>query len=104
MAFAPEIEEHLTQGLTDDGKTLAPNPVFTQSVLGALNKELEQVVSRTGLQPVILCNARIRLPLRRMLERMLPQIAILSYNEVGPSVKVNSLGLVRLEGSKAIPG
>jgi len=97
VTLDPTVEEQLAQGLSQDGHVLAVGPAFTQKLFAALNKEIERVMNNTGHQPVLLCNARLRLPFRRMIERLLPQIAVLSYNEIGPSTKVTALGSVRVE-------
>lgn len=97
ITLDPTIEEQIAQGLSQDGQSLALGPLFTQKLFQELNKEIERAISSQGMQPVILCNTRLRLPLRRLLERMLPQIAVLSYNEIGPSTKVTAVGLVRLD-------
>ncbi len=97
ITLDPMVEEQMAQGMTQDGQTLAMGPVFTQKLFNALNQEIERVIGAHGVQPVILCNARLRLPFRRLIERMLPQIAVLSYNEIGPSVKATAVGTVRVD-------
>lgn len=97
VTLDPAVEEQIAQGMSQDGQMLALGPVFTQKLFNALNQEIERVISSTGIQPVLLCNARLRLPFRRLIERLLPQIAILSYNEIGPTVKVTALGSVRVD-------
>ena len=97
ITLDPAVEEQIAQGLTQDGQMLALGPVFTQKLFAALNEEIERVISTQGVQPVILCNGRLRLPFRRLIERMLPQIAVLSYNEIGPSVKATAVGSVRVD-------
>jgi flagellar biosynthesis protein FlhA len=97
VTLDPAVEEQIAQGLTQDGQMLALGPVFTQRLFAALNQEIERVIGTQGVQPVILCNGRLRLPFRRLIERMLPQIAVLSYNEIGPSVKATAVGSVRVD-------
>ncbi len=96
VTLAPEVEEEMANGLMEDGG-LALSPKFTQELLSTLNKEVEKAISTVGMQPVILCNAQLRLPFRRLIERTLPQISVLSYNEIGPTVRVNSVGVVRVQ-------
>ncbi len=96
ITLAPEIEEQMAQGLTEDGG-LALSPVFTQQLLNGVNREVERAISSAGVQPVILCNSQLRMAFRRLIERTLPQIGVLSYNEIGPTVKVHSVGVVRFE-------
>jgi flagellar biosynthesis protein FlhA len=97
ITLDPIVEEQIAQGLTQDGQMLALGPVFTQRLFAALNAEIERVVGSQGVQPVLLCNARLRLPFRRLIERMLPQIAVLSYSEIGPTVKATAVGSVRVD-------
>ncbi|MEM0950633.1 MAG: flagellar biosynthesis protein FlhA [Cyanobacteria bacterium P01_H01_bin.74] len=97
LALDPVLEEKIVQGLTQDGQMLALGPVFTQQLFNALNQEIERVMNQQGAQPVILCNAKIRLPFRRLIARMLPQIAVLSYNEIGPSTKATAAGSIRFD-------
>jgi flagellar biosynthesis protein FlhA len=97
VTLDPAIEEQIAQGLSPDGQTLALGPVFTQKLFNALNQEIERVIGTQGVQPVVLCNARLRLPFRRLIERMLPQIAVLSYNEIGPTVRATAVGAIRVE-------
>ena len=97
VTLAPDVEEKLAGGLTDSGELLGLSPAFTQGLLSSINAEIEKVLSTQGYQPVLLCNSKIRLPLRRLLERMLPQIGVLSYNEIGPTVKATAVGMVRVE-------
>lgn len=97
ITLDPMVEEQIAQGLTQDGQMLALGPAFTQKLFNALNLELERVIGSQGVQPVLLCNARLRLPFRRLIERMLPQMAVLSYNEIGPSVKATAVGSVRVD-------
>jgi flagellar biosynthesis protein FlhA len=97
VTLDPNVEEQLAQGLSPDGQLLAIGPAFTQKLFNTLNTEIERVLGSTGVQPVILCNARLRLPFRRMIDRLLPQIAVMSYNEIGPSTKVTALGSIRVE-------
>jgi flagellar biosynthesis protein FlhA len=100
LTLDPMVEEQIAQGLTPDGQLLALGPVFTQKLFASLNQEIERILGNMGIQPVILCNAKLRLPFRRLIERMLPQIAVLSYNEIGPSVRATAVGSVRVDLSQ----
>lgn len=102
LTLDPAVEEQLAQGLSQDGQSLSLGPVFTQNLFTAMNKEIEKAITGTGCQPVLLCNARLRMPLKRLIERVLPQIAVLSYNEIGPTVKATAVGAVRLENLQAV--
>jgi len=102
ITLAPDVEEQVLAGLTNNGELLALSPAFTQKLLSSINTELERAMNQTANQPVLLSNSKIRLPLRRLIERMLPQIAVLSYNEIGPSIKAVSVGMIQIEPEPAL--
>jgi flagellar biosynthesis protein FlhA len=47
-----------------------------------------------GGRPVLLCSARVRRHLRRLVEQRLPQLAVCSYNEVAPGVGVETVAVL----------
>jgi flagellar biosynthesis protein FlhA len=74
---------------------LALEPRLAQKVVEAVAKGVEQSLALSG-QPVFLCTAAVRPHLRRLIERYLPQVTVLSYNEIGPRVSVKVLKMVEL--------
>jgi flagellar biosynthesis protein FlhA len=48
--------------------------------------------------PILLCSPAVRMYVKQLLERYLPQIPVLSYNELEASVEVQSIGVVNVEG------
>ncbi len=97
VTLMPDVEEKIAAALTENSEFLALSPAYTQGLMNSINKEIEMVLASYGIQPVLLCNSKIRLPLRRLIERMLPQIGVLSYNEIGPTVKATAAGTVSVE-------
>ena len=59
-------------------------------ILEQINLAFEEV-SGQGFPPVLLCNGKIRMPLRRLLERQMPQLAILAYSEIPTNVEAQSI-------------
>jgi flagellar biosynthesis protein FlhA len=88
MTFHPSMEEEMVKSLHMD--KLALDPTRARFVIDQLQESYEQM-SMQGLPPVLLCNTKIRMPLRNILERTLPQIHVLSYNEVPPTINAQSL-------------
>ncbi len=96
ITLSPDIEQTIARGASPDGQSVSIDPTFTKKLLDQMNVELEKAISSTGNQPVILCQAPIRYLFRRLIERAYPQIAVMSYAELNPSVKVRPLGMVKL--------
>jgi flagellar biosynthesis protein FlhA len=60
--------------------------------MGRFRRAIESAAG--GGNPVILCSPNIRMYVRQLLERYLPNVAILSHNEIPPNVRVLSVGMV----------
>lgn len=96
ITLSPEVENTIAKGASPDGTSVTLDPSFTRAMFDKMNIELEKAITATGNQPVILCSSPIRLLFRKLVERTYPQIAIMSYNEISPNVKVKSVGLVKI--------
>jgi flagellar biosynthesis protein FlhA len=100
ITLSPDIENTIAKGASPDGTSVTLDPSFTRMLFDKLNVELEKAITATGNQPVILCSSPIRFLFRKLVERTYPQIAIMSYNEISPNVKVKSVGMVKIEAAK----
>ncbi len=89
----PELEKNITDGImhTDQGAYLALEPRLAKDIMNRFRRTVE---SASGGSAVILCSPNVRMYVRQLLERFLPNIAILSHNEIPPNVRVISLGMV----------
>ena len=100
ITLSPDIENTIAKGASPDGTSVTLEPAFTRALFDRMNLELEKAITATGNQPVILCSSPIRLLFRKLVERTYPQIAIMSYNEISPNVKVKSVGMVKIEAPR----
>ena len=100
ITLSPDIENTIAKGASPDGTSVTLDPSFTRALFDRMNLELEKAITATGHQPVILCSSPIRLLFRKLVERTYPQIAIMSYNEISPNVKVKSVGMIKIETAK----
>lgn len=99
ITLSPDVENTIAKGASPDGMSVTLDPAFTRALFDRMNIELEKAITATNNQPVILCSSPIRLLFRKLVERTYPQIAIMSYNEISPNVKVKSVGIVKLESA-----
>ena len=95
LTFDPTLEQKIADSLQHSPQGVYPvlDPNITQRMLKKLVSHVEKV-TMSGNQPIALVSPRIRLPLRRLLERSLPQMILLSFNEIVPGVEVEALGVV----------
>ncbi|WP_413381573.1 flagellar biosynthesis protein FlhA [Alkalihalobacillus sp. 1P02AB] len=78
---------------TEHGNFVSMDPNDSQMILQAAAEETERL-SQMGQMPVILCSPAVRMYVRQLFERYLPQIPVLSYNELEANVEVQSVGVV----------
>ncbi len=104
ITVGPRTEDEIAQSIQqgDRGNQVAMAPWAMQRLLGVVATEMEKVAA-TGRDPLILCSSRIRLAMRRMLERRLPNVVVLSFAEVTPQTQVEAVGNIEVNvGNEAI--
>jgi flagellar biosynthesis protein FlhA len=79
--------------MTTSGAMLAIDPATANALVNQIKREIE-LSGEQGYSPVLLCSSQIRLPLKRITERILPSLAILAYNEIVPRMEVRAVGSV----------
>ncbi|HRJ26121.1 MAG TPA: flagellar biosynthesis protein FlhA [Fimbriimonadaceae bacterium] len=96
ITLEPSLERLLTESLqnTTMGQMLVLEPDAQQRVMASLKAQLDQAAV-LGVQPVVLCGNTLRLPLRRLLDRHLPSLHVLAFNEVSAKADVEFLGQVQ---------
>jgi flagellar biosynthesis protein FlhA len=94
LTLDPQLEQTLQGGIehSDRGTFLALEPTRTQELLNRIVNGIAKLLP--GAQPVLLTNPLVRPHLRRMLERALPHLVVLSHQEVPLDVRVVNLGTV----------
>jgi flagellar biosynthesis protein FlhA len=98
LSLAPGLEGILADGLTEGegGLTyLGLEPRVAQRAIEAIAAAIERA-QPLETAPVLLCAATLRPHLKRLTERYLPHLAVLSYNEIAPRVTIRSVGMVEL--------
>ena len=80
---------------TEQGAYVALDPQITQQILDKLQQELTRLTS-IGLQPIILTSPIVRIYFRHLTQQYLPNLTILSYNEIDPNIEIQSIGMVSI--------
>jgi flagellar biosynthesis protein FlhA len=101
MTLSPQIEDFIRESIqkTEQGTYLNLEPNLAQKVIESTQKMVDKI-STDGYQPIILCTPVVRRHLRHLLERFLPQVIVLSNNELTSQVKIQSLGTIDLSQGK----
>lgn len=94
LVLDPTLEQALQGGIesSERGSFLALAPDRIQELLTRIATGIAQLLP--GAQPVLLTNPMVRPHLRRLLERTLPHLVVLSHSEIPSDVRVVNLGTV----------
>jgi flagellar biosynthesis protein FlhA len=91
------IEETIAGGIiqTDQGQQLSLDPEFVRSFIGQLNQQVVELSAHSS-QAVVLCSPLIRHHLKTLVDRFIPNLVVLSHNEITSNVNVKAFGTVRM--------
>lgn len=95
MTIDPAVEKKITSSVrtSDHGAYLAIEPDVAQSIIDNLKHEVEKF-NKAGIAPVVLVSPVVRMYLKRLTEQALPDLCVVSYNEIDNDVKVTAVGAV----------
>jgi flagellar biosynthesis protein FlhA len=97
LTFDPSVEQSIAAAVrpVEDRPTLILEPRLAEQVLRKLSEEAERM-TRGNLRPVLLCAPTLRRHIRRLTERLVPQLSVLSLNEVPTQMNLRAFGVVKV--------
>ena len=97
VTLDPAIENRIAGGVqrTDRGSYVSLDPDTMQRLLTALNTELNKLTNM-GYQPIVLTSPAVRPYFRKLVERSIQGIIVLSHAEIEQSVELQILGVVKI--------
>jgi flagellar biosynthesis protein FlhA len=97
LTFDPAIEQKMVGAIrtSEEKAAMVLDPRLAEQVLRKLGEETERM-ARGNVRPVLVCAPSLRRHVRRFTERVLPQLFVLSLNEIPPHVGVRAFGVVRV--------
>ncbi|MDE5412949.1 MAG: flagellar biosynthesis protein FlhA [Bacillaceae bacterium] len=98
VTLSGAVEKRIAESVqqTEHGNFLSMDPNQSQQILEMASQEVDHL-SQMGQVPVILCSPAVRMYVRQLLERYMPNVPVLSYNELEPEVEVQSVGVVNID-------
>jgi flagellar biosynthesis protein FlhA len=96
LTLDPAVEQSFAGAVrtTEDKTTCVLEPRFAEQVLRKIAEDVEQMM-RANLRPVLLCAPALRRHVRRFTERVLPQLAVLSLNEISSHINLRGYAVVK---------
>ncbi|MEH6937000.1 flagellar biosynthesis protein FlhA [Bacillus sp. JJ664] len=97
ITLSGKVEKIIADSITqsEHGSYLSIDPDTSGEFIKAVNKEVEEM-SIAQQQPILLCSPAIRMYVKQLVERYMPTLPVLSYNELDADLEVQSVGVVRV--------
>ncbi len=99
ITLSPRVETVIFNALSDaqQGDTFgALSPEMLRRLYTNLIKSVEKVTSM-GYQPIVLCAGAIRLPFKRLTERVIKKLVVLSYNEIEYEYTIEAIDVLEID-------
>lgn len=92
ITLAPQWEARLNEAMVrgESGTYLALDANTFEQLVRALTEVCQKTIAS---QWTLLCSSSLRFHLRKLIERFLPQLAVISPNDIPPNVQIVSLGV-----------
>jgi flagellar biosynthesis protein FlhA len=94
MTVDPRLETLIAEaGRRGEDAYAALDPSTIAKIYVSLGKQVN-LAQTSGLHPVLICSPSVRVAIKRLTERSMPSLVVLSYSEIPPGVRVESIGQV----------
>ncbi|MGK0289687.1 MAG: flagellar biosynthesis protein FlhA [bacterium] len=95
MTLDQEIENLISNAIheTSQGSYLGLDPSVAQAIISLIEKGIENF-NMFNYQPLVLCSPMVRPHLKKLTERFIPNLVVLSHNEVAQDARIESLGTI----------
>ena len=97
ITLSHPLERELADAIqrSDHGEYLTIDPQIAQKIMQRTAELLERF-GPLNLHPLVLCSAPIRPHLKKLADRFIPNLVVISYDEIEPNVRIQSLGMVEI--------
>lgn len=92
-----ELESVLMESIqqSDSGSYMSLDPQVSQGLLNSLAVQIQNLLS-LGEQPIVVTAPIVRYYFKKLTEQMIPDLIVLSYNEIEADVQIQSVGMVTI--------
>jgi flagellar biosynthesis protein FlhA len=101
MTLDQNVEELIRQSIqkTEVSSYLALEPTVAEKILAKIRETVEAITPTLETAPVLLASPLVRMYLRKLTERFLPDLVVLSHSEIIPTVQIRTLRVVTLNAN-----
>lgn len=95
ISLDPKVEELLIDSIQKNemGSHISIHPKMEDKIIGEIYR-LQHMSLKEQMSPVILTTPSLRPSFKKLIERNLPRVSVLSLNEIVPDVKIRPIGRI----------
>ncbi len=99
IAFDPLLEDQIRAGMdhNERGLFIRLSPQVVEAICQSIGEQIEKLTT-AGHTPLVLVSPQIRAAVKQLTENHLPNLVVLSFNEVTRDTKIVTLGMVSNTG------
>ena len=100
ITLDPILEKEIADSIqqTEQGSFISMDPEIVQNIMQSLSETLK-AFEGSNCQPVVLCSAQIRYHFKKLIDRFISDMAVISFNDILSNVQIKSLGTVGLRNA-----
>lgn len=97
LTLDPKVEDLLTNAIqhAERESFLSLDPGIAQKIIKNIEIKIKKF-TETQSHPIVLCSPPVRIHLKRLVERFITNLAILSHSDIDTKTKIKSLGVVNI--------
>ena len=97
ITLDPHLEQELSQAIEHKEKSsyIRLEPSIIQKIIDRLSPLVKKAISFQR-EPIVLCSSGVRVFFKRVVEKFIPSLVVLSYNEIVSEVKVKTVGVLQI--------
>jgi len=88
LPFEDQLKKYVQQ--TEHGTFFAPEPVMIQKLIQSSKLIIDKLISR-GYQPVILTTPILRRHLKKLIDKFIPNVTVISHSEITGNIKIEAI-------------
>jgi flagellar biosynthesis protein FlhA len=95
LTLDPHLEKRIMDSVqaAESGTITAMDPRFLQQVFRSLSSGIEKMAG-SSRQPLVLCSPNVRPYFKKLIERFIPHLTVLSFSELLPRTEIQSVGVI----------
>jgi flagellar biosynthesis protein FlhA len=94
VTLSPKLEQEIVKATQQtEGQFIPLDPKRADAIAEATASTI-QPMAQSGYDAIVLTSAQVRRFVKRLIERHIPKVVVLSYNEIDPAVRLESEGQI----------